>query len=258
MKQEAPRWEALGDGCGLWVTAESAVTTDSLLLAHFCLAPLEARKAPFCAREHWADLGTGTGLLPILWRQRGFGGKITAVELRAGLAALARRSAEANRFREDFTVLCADAAQARTIFAPGSLHLLASNPPYYPPDRGAVAEGVRGLSRQEGSLSLETLAEAGRWALRDGGRLCVCLAPFRLGEAVRVFSAKGLEPKRLRLAQGRADTPPFLALLECRKGGRTGLLTEPVLVLQTASGEMTEAGKRAYGAYLPAHDRKEG
>ena len=74
------------------------------------------------------------------------------------------------------------------LFPAGSLDGMACNPPYTAPGAGIPSgDGARRAARQGDSLSLEDLARGARYALRFGGRLCVCLRPQRLAEAVEVF-----------------------------------------------------------------------
>ena len=65
------RWEPLWGGAKVLVSREHGFGTDAVLLAHF------SRPKP---GEVWADLGTGCGVIPLLWRARASGGKITGVE----------------------------------------------------------------------------------------------------------------------------------------------------------------------------------
>ena len=241
---ETPRWEDLGAGAGLWVTKESPLTTDALLLADFS-APKKG--------ERCADLGTGCGSIAILWRRQSASGSILAVELQPEVAAMAADSVARNGFGDTLRVVCGDAARPRELFAPQSLDLVACNPPYYPEDRGAVGAGPRGVARHGGSLTLSALAASAGYGLKWGGRLCVCLPAERLAEAVRAFGEKGLEPKRLRMVQSRPEKPPYLLLMECRRGGKPGLALEPTLLIADASGKPSPALLAAYGPY-----RKEG
>ena len=64
-----------------------------------------------------------------------------------------------------------------------------------------------------------------------------------------MLSAAGLEPKRLRLVQHRVQKAPSLFLLEARRGGKTGLTVEPVLLLEEETGACTAEMKAIYGEY---------
>ena len=94
--------------------------------------------------------------------------------------------------------------------------------------------------------------------MRFGGRLCLCLRPQRLAEAVEVFHSHQLEPKRLRLVQQRAGKAPFLFLLECRRGGKPGMEVGPVLLLEREDGSPTQEIEAIYGDYRdnPEHRKQ--
>ena len=93
---------------------------------------------------------------------------------------------------------------------------------------------------------MEDVARGARYALRFGGRLCLCLRPQRLAEAVEVFHSHQLEPKRLRLVCRRAGDAPSLLLLEARRGGRPGLDIAAPLCLEDGAGRPTAELDAAY------------
>ncbi len=232
-------WEPLSGGSRVLVSEDHTFGTDALLLADFSMPR---------RRERCADFGTGCGVIPLLWRVRGRAGPIAGAELQPEAAALARRSVEENGFSGEISIVEGDVR--RGLFPGGSLDLIACNPPYTAAGAGIPSGGeARRRARQGETLSLEELGRAARSALRYGGRLCLCLRPQRLAEAVEVFHACRLEPKRLRLVQQRAGKAPFLFLLECRLGGRPGLEVEPVLLLEGEDGAPTEEIERIYGDY---------
>lgn len=235
------RWEPLSRGCRALVTREHSFTTDTLLLADFSLP----RRDELCA-----DLGTGCGVIPLLWRERARPQKIFAVEIQEEAARLARAAVEDNGFSDGIEVILGDAGDPKALFRNQSLDLIACNPPYQAAGTGLQGqEESRRTARHELRFSLEQLAKTARFALRFGGRLCLCLRPERLAEALSLFRSFGLEPKRLRLVQQRRDKSPTLFLLECRSGGKTGLAVEPVLLLEQDGGGYSEELKKIYGDY---------
>ena len=249
MERPSLRWEPLWGGARVLVSRDHGFGTDAVLLAHFA-APRRG--------ENWADLGTGCGVIPLLWRARAAVGRVTGIELQEEAARQARLSVEENGFGETVSILRGDARRLEGTFPAGSLDGIACNPPYTPPGAGVESpREPRRAARHEGSFSLEDLARGARYALRFGGRLCVCLRPARLAEAMALFSRHQLEPKRLRLCQQRAEKAPFLFLLECRRGGRAGLSVEPVLLLEGEDGRPSPELEAIYGDYRdnPEHRR---
>lgn len=235
------RWEPLWGGAKVLVSPQHGFGTDAVLLADFS----RPKKG-----ETWVDLGTGCGVIPLLWRARIPMKNITGVELREQAACQAQRSVEENGFSGEITILHGDARNLPEYFPAGSLDGMACNPPYTAPGAGIPSQSeARRTARQGDSFTLEDLAAAARYGLRFGGKLCVCLRPNRLAEAVEVFHKAGLEPKRLRLVQQRVGKAPFLFLLECRRGGKVGMEVEPVLLLEGENGAPSQEIESIYGDY---------
>ena len=122
-----------------------------------------------------------------------------------------------------------------------------SNPPYFPAGSGAVSpDPGRALARSEQGCSLEELCDAAAWLCREGGRFCLVHKPEQLSRLFCVLSARGLEPKRLRLVCPRPASPASLVLIEARRAGRPGLVIEPDLILRDESGRETGEYRRIY------------
>lgn len=235
------RWEPLGQNLRVLTGGGHGFTTDTLLLAHFS----QPRPGERCA-----DLGTGCGTIPLLWCRRARPGPVLALEVQREAAELARRSAEANGLGQRITVVQGDVRDYKRWLPHQGLELAACNPPYFPVGAGLRAEDPRrDTARREGEMSLQDLARAAQYALKCGGRLCLCLPVGRMAEAMGTLAGHRLEPKRLQLVQARRDKAPYLFLLECRSGGRSGLQALPTLVVQGEDGQPTGEMLDIYGDY---------
>ena len=239
---EQASWEPLAPGCQVLVTREHGFSTDTLLLAAFS----QPRRGERCA-----DLGTGCGTIPLLWRARGEPGPILAVELQPQAAEQARRSVERSGYTGHIQVVEGDVRDYKALLPCQGLDRVACNPPYTLPGAGAASpDPQRRAARQGDCFSLEDLAQAARYSLKHRGRLCLCLPVRRLAEALALFSRWDLEPKLLRLVQQRRDKAPYLFLLECRRGGRPGgLEAAPTLLLEEDTGGPTRELLEVYGSY---------
>lgn len=239
---EQASWEPLAPGCQVLVTREHGFSTDTLLLAAFS----QPRRGERCA-----DLGTGCGTIPLLWRARGDPGPILAVELQPQAAEQARRSVERSGYTGHIQVVEGDVRDYKALLPCQGLDRVACNPPYTLPGAGAASpDPQRRAARQGDCFSLEDLAQAARYSLKHRGRLCLCLPVRRLAEALALFSRRDLEPKLLRLVQQRRDKAPYLFLLECRRGGRPGgLEAAPTLLLEEDTGGPTRELLELYGSY---------
>ena len=213
--------------CGDWQVAVSAVHTfgaDALLLSDFA-APARG--------ERVCDLGTGCGAIALRLCAAGQPAAVHGIDISPDAIALAERSAAAlpadARVRPTFAV--GDWHTPTALGAPGSFDRVVCNPPYFPPDSGGIsADPARRIARHEQPGTLAAVCGAAAWLLRNGGKFCLCHRPEQLPRVLAALSAAGLEPKRLRPVQRRADTPPWLFLLEARKGGHPGLCWEAPII----------------------------
>ena len=224
---------------GLWMeTSPDAepVCTDSVLLADFPSLRGVTRAA---------DFGAGSGVLSLILAARSPAVHIDLVELSGPAAGVAERNIARNGLSGRLRVLRRD-LRTLTEAETGRYQLIVSNPPYYALGSGTAPASSRQNARQEASCTLEELADSAARLLGDGGRLALVYPCARLSHALVTLTAARLEPKRLRLVQGRADKAPGLALIECRKGGRPGLRTEPALILKNPDGTDTAEARRIY------------
>ena len=219
-------------------TDEFCFSMDAVLLAHF---------PRLTGRERILDLGTGTGIIPLLIAD--FAAHITAVELSPVQAELAARNVRMNRLGEKITVREGDYRDPSALFVCGEYDLVFSNPPYRAVTSGAVSAGDgRATARHEITATLADTVRAASYALRHGGRLAMVHLPERLGEIVLALHAEHLSIKRLRMVQPRADRPPNLMLIEAVKGASlAGLRHEPALIVRDEEGRYTEEIRSIYG-----------
>lgn len=213
--------------------------TDAVLLADFA----RAKKG-----EHIADIGTGTGVLPLLLSARAENTTFDAFEIQADVADMAARSVRLNGLESRIRVHCADCRDAAGIIGHERCQMVVTNPPYTAKNAGLVSpEETRALSRSDSGCTLdEWIAACGR-LLKNGGRLCcVFPAPRFLALCDAMRSAR-VEPKRVRFVAARETVAPKLVLLEGLKGGRPGLHIEPLLVTHDAQGGFTAEMRRIYG-----------
>lgn len=213
---------------------------DAVLLAHF---------PQMSGRERVLDLGTGTGVIPLLVADHA--ASVEAVELSPVQAELAARNVRMNGLTEKITVREGDYRDPPALFACGAFDLVFANPPYRPVSCGAVSAGARAAARHELTATLADTVRAAAYALRRGGRLAMVHLPERLAEIILTLSDADLAVKRLRMVQPCADRVPNLVLIEAVRGGaRAGLRNEPVLIVRDGSGRYTEEIRAIYGGHI--------
>lgn len=215
--------EQLDGNLQLIVSPAYTFTTDSLLLARF---------AAIRRHETACDLGTGCGVIPLLWCA-GKTGEITAVDVQETACTQLERSLSLNGLKDRVTVVCADLRQKHPLLPVGAFDLVTMNPPYYAAGTGRQSRDSSGrLAKHETACTLEDAVTAAARLLKNGGRFCLCQKPERLTDVLCTLRTHRLEPKRIRFAAQSAQKAPFLVLVEARHGGNPGVRVEDLLTLQ--------------------------
>lgn len=219
-----PCWaEPLGGGVYVYCDDIHRFSVDSILLAWF---------ASPRAHEQACDLGTGCGIIPLLWVRDGGPKKCAAVEIQPQAVSLLHRAVEEQELFKRILPLCADLRALEGILPAGSCDLVSCNPPYFPIGSGKSSpDPALATARQELCCTLENATAAAARLLHPGGRFCLCHRPERLCDLLGALRAARLEPKRLRLVSHRVGDAPFLVLVEGRRCARPGLRVEDTTVL---------------------------
>ena len=213
--------------------------TDAVLLADFAAAK---------TGERVCDMGTGTGVLPLLIAARAENTTFDAFEIQADVADMASRSVRMNGLENRIRIHCADCREAAGIIGHEVCRLVVTNPPYTAAGAGMVSpEATRALSRSDSEVSIEAWIAACSRVLQNGGRLCCVFPAPRFLQLCDAMRAARVEPKRVRFVAARASAAPKLVLVEGLKGGRPGLHLLPLLITHTEDGGFTEEMLRIYG-----------
>lgn len=242
MLRSGERLEPLGSGIEIIVSDSFHFTTDTILLADFA----RHRKT-----DKAVDLCTGCGTIPMLWMRKDPPKQVFGVEIFEQGADMLRRSAEYNSLSEIITSVNADLKELKGVLPFGAFNLVTCNPPYKLSGGGVEsAENFELHARHELTCNLEDVIAVGAKLLQFSGRLCICQRPERLTDAMNLMRKYDVEPKRLRLVQGKASKAPKLFLLEGKRGSKQGnLVVEPVLVVENEDGSFTQEMNDIYGCY---------
>ena len=209
------------------------LSTDSMALAGFTVLPRNARVL---------DLGSGCGTLGLLLCAEHSECHVTGVEIDDAAHTEAVENIGRNDLTSRLESICADIRDIPSVLKPGSFSVCISNPPYF--TAGPQSQKTP-LARREDTCTLDDLFKAAAWALKYGGDFFFVHRPERLAEICACGAAHHLEPKRLRLLRHKADGPVSLILVQCRKGGKPGLVWEEYS-LNDANGDPTPYYKSLY------------
>ena len=198
--------------------------------------------------EQVLDLGTGTGIIPILLRGKTQGKYFTGLEIQEESAEMARRSVKFNGLSGEISIVTGDIREAADLFGAASFDVVTSNPPYMTGSHGLTnPDEAKAIARHELLCTLEDVIREASAVLRPQGRFYMVHRPFRLAEIFCTMSRFKLEPKRMRLVYPYADREPNMVLIEGLKGGRPRITVEKPLIVYKSPGVYTDEIYDVYG-----------
>ena len=213
--------------------------TDAVLLADFA-APRR--------HDRVCDLGTGTGIIPLLLYARENTISADAVEIQPDMADMAARSMAMNGLNEKIRVLPGDLRSIRTLLPHARYDLVTCNPPYGKAGGTLLnPDASKRLARHEESCAIEDVACAAAWLLQNGGRLCCVFPAARMIELSDAMRKYRMAPKRIRMVHSRVEKTAHLCLMEGMLDARPGLIIEPPLVIYDENNAYTPELRRIYG-----------
>lgn len=198
--------------------------------------------------ERVLDLGTGTGIIPILLEAKTKGDKFVALEIQEESAEMARRSVELNGLSHKIEIVTGDIKVASSIFGGATFDVVTTNPPYMNDNHGIKNPDMpKAIARHEILCSLEDVIREGAKVLKPGGRFYMVHRPHRLVEIINVLTKYKLEPKRIRLVHPYADKEANMVLIEATRGGKSMVKVESPLIVYKEPNVYTDEIYEIYG-----------
>ena len=189
--------------------------------------------------ERTLDLGTGTGIIPILLEAKTEGEHFSALEIQREVADMARRSVSLNGLEEKIQIVEGDIREASQIFGAASFDVVTSNPPYM--------NDPKAIARHEVLCTLDDVAREASRVLKTGGRFYMVHRPHRLAEIITVLRGYKLEPKRMKMVHPFADRDANMVLIEAVKGGGVFLKMEAPVIVFKEPGVYADEIRDVYG-----------
>ncbi|MDO4439247.1 MAG: tRNA1(Val) (adenine(37)-N6)-methyltransferase [Eubacteriales bacterium] len=210
------------------------------------------------------DLGTGTGIIPILLEAKNEGKLYFGVEIQSEVYDMAKRSVEMNGISDKVHILCGDIKQIaekrqlsetdpynendeiKDLF--GKFNVVTSNPPYMRANNGKHSiEEFKAISRHEVKCNLEDVCRAASNLLKDNGRFYMVHRPLRLVEIVSALKKYRLEPKRIKFVHPFIENEANMVLIEAIKGAKGECRIEKPIIVYSEPGKYTEEILEIYG-----------
>ena len=194
------------------------------------------------------DMGTGTGIIPILMEAKTEAEHLTGLEIQPESADMALRSVKLNGLEDKISIVTGDIKDAKILFPKASFQVITSNPPYMIGQHGLVnPHSEKAIARHEVLCTLEDVIENAAALLVPGGHFYMVHRPFRLAEIMTTLVKYRLEPKRMQLVYPYIDKEPNMVLIEAARGGKSRLQVEKPLIVYEKPGVYTSEIYDVYG-----------
>ena len=198
--------------------------------------------------DHVIDLGTGTGIIPILMEAKTKASNLVGLEIQPESADMAQRSVELNHLEKKIRIVTGDIREASSIFGAATFDVVTSNPPYMTEHHGITNEkSPKAIARHELLCTLEDVICQAAKLLRPGGSFYMVHRPFRLVDIMVLMREYHLEPKRMKLVYPYIDKDPNMVLIEGLRGGRPRMTVVKPLIVYKEPGVYTDEIYEIYG-----------
>lgn len=198
--------------------------------------------------EKAIDLGTGTGIIPILLEAKYEGEHYTGLEIQDEVAEMAARSVALNHLEEKVSIVKGDIKEASRLFGAASFDVVTSNPPYMNDSHGLKNPDLpKAIARHEVLCTLDDVAREAAKLLRPGGRFYMVHRPHRLIEIITALTKYKLEPKRMKMVHPFVDKEANMVLIEAVRGGKSMIKVEAPIVVYREPGVYTQEIYDIYG-----------
>ena len=234
-------YEIINGNLKICVSPEHKFGTDAFLLSDFA----QVRRKDKCV-----DLGTGCGIIPLLWfREIENAPQIAyGVDIQPQAIQQMNETVRECQLEGKLIPINCDLKDLSNDLPADSFTLVTCNPPYKAANTGILNEAdAHTIARHEILCNINDVCAAAARLLKFGGRLCICQRPERLLDTLEAMRNNKIEPKRLRFVQKKGDTAPWLFLVEGKKGSNPYLKVEaPFLIQAQNSDENSDELRRVY------------
>ena len=197
--------------------------TDAYLLSSF------VKKSP---RARAVDLGSGTGVIPMLCMANGKYERCYAVEVQSTFAEIIQKNVETNNFVGKIIPICSDLRDIKASALDGEVDIVTANPPYMKVDSGKRNDhDEKFIARHEVFGGIFDFCSCASRILKHGGKSYTVWRPDRLCDLIAALRENKLEPKRITFVHATKNSEPSIVLIQSTKGAASGsIVTRPLIL----------------------------
>jgi len=194
------------------------------------------------------DLGSGTGIIPILLSAKTRARELVGLEIQPQMAEMAQRSVIMNNLADKIKIICGDIRKVREIFESSSFNYVTSNPPYMNSGGGIInPSDAKAIARHEIACTLEDVISGAGYLLNPSGKFAMIHRPERLADIICLMRKYHIEPKYLRFIHPAPNIKPAMILIRGAKNGNPQLKVLEPLYIRDLNGEYSSEINRIYG-----------
>lgn len=214
---------------------------DAVLLSNF----VTAKKG-----QRILDLGTGTGIIPVLLSAKTKAEKITGLEIQSDIVDMAHRSIVGNTLNDIIEIVKGDIKEAVSIFGAATYDIVVTNPPYIRSGSGLInTADTKAIARHEIYCTLGDVLKSSAGLLKPQGEFFMVHRPERLTDILEGMRKVKIEPKILRMVCSKVGKEPSLLLVKGLKNGNPGIKILPSLIIYDETGKYTQEAQIQYSIY---------
>lgn len=193
------------------------------------------------------DLGTGTGIIPILLCGKTNLKKVVGIEIQQDVANMAKRSSQLNNLQDRFEVVNTNIINLKNIYEKQSFDVIVTNPPYKKENTGITNENeAKLISRHEITANLEDFISISKDLLKDKGEFYMVHRPERLVDILSLMRKYKIEAKILKFVSPNKNKEPNLILIKGIKNANSFLRVEKNLYVYNEDGKYTNEILKIY------------
>ena len=206
---------------------------DSVLLSDF------AKKIKINSKV--LDLGTGTGILPILLSAKTKLKKAVGIEKQKEVFEMAKKSIKLNNLENKIEIINEDILNLEKIYEKNTFDVIITNPPYKKKNTGIKNEDKKKIiSRHETTATLEDFIKISKDFLKDKGEFYMVNRSERLVDILSLMRKYKIEPKILRFVFSNKYKEPKLILIKGIKNAKPFLKIEKNLYIYDENGKYSD------------------
>ncbi|MDL2280848.1 tRNA1(Val) (adenine(37)-N6)-methyltransferase [Selenomonadales bacterium OttesenSCG-928-I06] len=216
---------------------EFCFALDAILLANF---------VKIKRNSEIIDLGTGTGVIPIILAARG-AQKILGIDINKSLIDMAKRSVKLNNLSDKVDFVNADLRTIKEVLPANCTDIIVTNPPYYKVNSGFLNSNENiAIARHEIKITLSEIIENASYLIKNGGSFFMIHIPERIDEIIFKLNELKLYPRNIQFVYPNIKKSPNMLLIEAISGEKKQINILPPLIVYDTNGEYTEDIKKLF------------